>query len=507
MPRKSDPGSFCVRHRRGALVSVLTDAPDLGGLRRTLPQMRTLRLLLPAAAAVLAMASSAAAHPPTQHESQRLDAASAFGTVSIAQPLARTVSRKCENGTAGPFPCRDIDLAGFVALPMLGGATGNDIWGWTDPETEHEYAIVGTSTGTGFVDVTKPDDPVLVGVLPTRGTPDFVLWRDVKVHDDHAFIVSEISRHGLQVLDLTKLRGRTTPTVLSADATYDGFSNAHNISINSESDTAYVVGTNTCSGGGENGGLHMLDISDPKSPTKVGCATVTDATGGAKNNYAHDVECVNYDGPDADYAGREICFGSNEDVVTIYDVTDKSAPRVISTTGYPGAAYTHQGSLTPDQRWFIFGDELDEQEAGGGTKTYILDASDLDSPAKPAVFEHATKSIDHNLYIHDDKVYASNYTAGLRILEFDDASLAAGQLHERAFFDVVPGVDVAEFAGTWSNYRFPGSGTTVVSTIENEASGLFILTPTLDDGEGASENGGKPEKDKKPKKDKQGKRS
>jgi choice-of-anchor B domain-containing protein len=443
--------------------------------------MRPTRILSLAVAVALLPAASAAAHPPGQHADQELSASQAFGTFSPMEPLRTSAGASCENGMAGPYPCRDVDLAGHVPLPMLGGATGNDLWGWTDPETKREYAIVGTSTSTGFVDVTKPDAPVLVGVLPTRGTPDFVLWRDVKVHDDHAFIVSEISRAGLQVFDLKRLRGRTTPTVFTADATYDGFSNAHNISINNESETAYVVGTNTCSGGGEKGGLHMLDISTPTKPAFLGCAVVTNETGGANNNYAHDVECEIYDGPDRQYRGREICFGSNENVVAIYDVTDKANPRVLSTTTYPGAAYTHQGSLTDDQRWFIFGDELDEQAQGSGTKTYIMDARDLDAPAKPLVHEAASKSIDHNLYIHGDKVFASNYTSGLRILEFDRKSLEAGQLREVAFFDVVPGVDVAEFAGTWSNYRFPGSGTTIVSAIENEASGLFILQPRLDE--------------------------
>ena len=70
--------------------------------------------------------------------------------------------------------------------------------------------------------------------------------------------------------------------------------------------------------------------------------------------------------------------------------------------------------------------------------------------------------------------------AGIALLgiNFHNASLASGQLVEQGFFDVVPGLDPAEFAGTWSNYRFPDSGITVVSTIENEANGLFVLKPT-----------------------------
>jgi choice-of-anchor B domain-containing protein len=242
------------------------------------------------------------------------------------------------------------------------------------------------------------------------------------------------------------------------------------------------VGSNTCGINGENGGLHMVDISKPLAPRFAGCATVDTFTGAEPNNYVHDVECVVYRGPDADYQDREICFGSNENVVAIYDVTDKANPRVISTIGYPQATYTHQGSLTPDQRWFLFGDELDEQANGQNTTTYILDASDLDNPSTPLAFEQATASIDHNQYVHGSRTFQSNYTAGLRILQFDNTSLSTGRLNEVAFFDVVPAIDVAEFAGTWSNYRFPRTGTTVVSTIENEVSGLFVLKPQLGDG-------------------------
>jgi choice-of-anchor B domain-containing protein len=412
----------------------------------------------------------------------------AGGAPAAAGPGSATATQlasfECEGGMAGPYPCENVDLESFVSLPEMGGATGNDVWGWTDPQTGREYALMGTSTSTGFVDVTDPQNPVVVGFLPTRGTPDFILWRDIKVDGNYAFIVSEITGSGLQVFDLTRLREATPRTVFTSDATYDGFSWAHNIGINTDTHYAYVVGSNTCGNGEENGGLHMVDISDPLNPTFAGCAVVQDADGTDEtesNNYVHDVECVVYRGPDGGYRGREICFGSNENVVAIYDVTDKANPRVISLTGYPTAAYTHQGWLTPDQRWFLFGDELDEQEHGQNTTTYIMNAADLDSPPTPVAFRHETRSIDHNLYIHGRHVYESNYMAGLRILEYDRKSLAAGQLREIAYFDVVPLLDEPEFAGTWSNYRFPGSGITVVSVIENEISGLFVLRPQLGD--------------------------
>jgi choice-of-anchor B domain-containing protein len=405
-------------------------------------------------------------------------------------------SAPCENGSAGPYPCQNVDMESFVPLPAMGIGTGNDVWGWEDPQTGHEYALMGTATGTGFVDVTDPKNPAVVGRLPTEGIPDFILWRDIKVDGNYAFIVSELTDSGLQVFDLTRLRESSGPTqIFSADATYNEFSFAHNVAINEETDTAYVVGSDTCENDEEAGGLHMVDISDPLNPKFAGCAVIDDADGDDEtesNNYVHDAECVIYRGPDSDYKGREICLGSNENVVAIYDVSDRSNPVLVSQTGYPTAAYTHQGWLTPDQRYFLFGDELDEQDGTvDNTTTYIMDARDLDAPPTPVPFSHQSVSIDHNLYIHGNHVYESNYMEGLRILEYTRKSLAAGQLEEVAFFDVVPGLDFPEFAGTWSNYRFD-SGTTVVSAIENLVSGLFVLRPQVTPDEGRG--GGRPAK-------------
>jgi choice-of-anchor B domain-containing protein len=407
----------------------------------------------------------------------------AAGSPAWVQALPAT-SAECEDGMALVFPCENIDLAAIVSLPELGGPTGNDVWGWVDPENGDEYAIMGTSAGTAFVDVTDPSSPDVVAIMPSQSMTGLPLWRDIKVYEDHAYVVSEHSGHGMQVFDLTRLREGSALGVVgdlvTPDAVYFGpddtrVSNSHNVWINEETGFAYLIGTNTC-----RGGLHMVDLSDPLAPTFAGCF--------ADDGYTHDVECVVYTGPDTTYQGREICFASNEDSVTIVDVTDKAAPRMISRTEYDTSAYTHQGALTPGQDWFLFGDELDEQRTVDNTTTYILDVSDLDAPGEPVAFAHDTVSIDHNLYIDDRFVYQANYNAGLRVLEWSDELLRAGQLDEVAYFDVVPGVDIEEFAGAWSSYDFP-SGTVVVSTLEV---GLFVLQPDLpaapDAGEDEEQN-------------------
>jgi hypothetical protein len=117
----------------------------------------------------------------------------------------------CTDGKAGPYPCRDVDLLAFLPHAEIGGGNGNDIWGWTDPQTGREYALVGRSSGTAFVDISNPTRPIYVGNLPTRTAVSS--WRGIKVFSNHAFMVSEAIDHGIQVFDLTRLRDVTAPPV------------------------------------------------------------------------------------------------------------------------------------------------------------------------------------------------------------------------------------------------------------------------------------------------------
>ncbi len=86
----------------------------------------------------------------------------------------------CINGTADGYACRGISLRKRVSLQTMGAPGGNDIWGWTDPATNREYALVGLVNGTAFVDVTNPVTPVFLGTLPTQTVSS--TWRDIKVY-------------------------------------------------------------------------------------------------------------------------------------------------------------------------------------------------------------------------------------------------------------------------------------------------------------------------------------
>jgi choice-of-anchor B domain-containing protein len=394
----------------------------------------------------------------------------------------------CSFGAADGFGCARIDLLSWLDLDQLGGSSGNDIWGWTDPMTGREYVLMGRFAGTTFVDITDPQAPIILGDLPAHPDIDAAntergvdlasatasaskqcstdgdgacgeeasLWRDIKVYADHAYIVSEQFGAGLQVFDLTQLRNVVSPPVTFGESGFNGlFSTAHNVAINLDTGFLYAVGTDRLGGA-----MVIFDLSDPASP-----AYVADYTG---DGYTHDIQCVIYAGPDAAHVGQEICFASNEDTLTILDVTDKSDVQIIRRQAYSGVAYSHQAALSEDQRYLFSNDELDELSEGGHTRTHIWDVRDLETARVVETYESLLWTIDHNNYVVGDYLYQSNYTSGLRVLDVADPT----RPWEVGFFDTFPANDAVEFDGSWSNYAFFPSGTIAVSDISN---GLFLL--------------------------------
>lgn len=407
------------------------------------------------------------------------------GTWSRSSPIAPTKGarfsamrgqeRTCSDGTVGPFSCNRIDLKSFLPIKSIGGRRGvhlTDIWGWTDPKTGTEYALVGRSDGIAFVDVSTPTDPVYVGELPQTEEARVNSWGDVKVYKNYAFVVADnAGDHGMQVFDLTRLRGIASskrPVTFDADAHYDRVNSVHNIFVNDETGYAYLVGS---SGGGTTcgGGLHMVNVQDPLEPTFEGCFA-DPSTGQSGTGSTHDVQCVVYQGPDSDYEGREICIGSNETAISIADVTDKDSTVAISTGSYPDYGYVHQGWFGENQRYFYQNDELDEiQGTVRHTRTLVWDLKDLDNPKLVNQVLLSESATDHNLYVEGSLVYESNYKSGLQVLDVRNPTMP----EEVAHFDTKPyGKNDPGFAGTWSNYPYFESGIVVVSGIDE---GLFVL--------------------------------
>lgn len=376
---------------------------------------------------------------------------------------------KCENGFAGNYPCNGYDLLAHISLEnldlsntLVDNLAGNDSWGWTDSTTNTEYALVGLNSGVTFVDISNPIEPIVVGFLPTATANSD--WRDVKVYNNHAFVVSEAANHGMQVFDLTKLRDvANPPQVFTAETTLTDFGNAHNIVINEDSGYAYVVGTRQM-----NGGPLFINIQNPINPILEGSYS--------DGGYSHDAQAITYNGPDSDYTGKEIIvasngerFGTNE--VVIFDATDKNNPIGISKITYQNESYTHQGWFTEYQRFFIVGDELDESDGKvDKTRILIFDLLDLDNPVLSSEYFGPSEAIDHNGYVKGNTYYQASYTAGVRMIDITD--IANKNLTEIGFFDTFPASDATSFNGAWNVYPYFNSGVIVISDIEK---GLFLI--------------------------------
>ncbi|MEK9508857.1 choice-of-anchor B family protein [Gemmatimonadota bacterium Y43] len=375
--------------------------------------------------------------------------------------------RRCTEGSVEQFDCTDIELYAYIPGSMLTaperarGVRANDNWGWTDAETGREYALVGRNDGTSFIDITDPTQPRLIGDLPkTPNTPRSQLWRDIKTYKDHAFIVADgAGAHGMQVFDLTRLRDvRDAPVVFEPDLLYRGegsnvVESTHNVIINEETGFAYLT-SRGCAG------MHMIDITEPLSPTFVGCSE----PGGT-----HDAQCVVYRGPHDEYHEREICLRMSGSRFQISDVTDKDNPVELSNATHPNPAYMHQGWLTDDHRYFIMNDESDVI-AGNveTTRTLVWDLEDLEDPVLAREFFGSLPASAHNLYVKGDFTYQANYKYGLHILDTSDPMNPV----EVGMFDTAPYGSGAGFGGAWSTYPFFDSGAILVTSMQE---GLFVV--------------------------------
>ena len=368
----------------------------------------------------------------------------------------------CENGMAGSYACNDYDLMAQMSLVALnGGNEGNDCWGWTDSTSGKEYALVCTTSGVSFVDISNPLVPVLIGTLPTATINS--AWRDVKVYQDHAYVVADnAGNHGLQVFDLTRLRNVSNPPqTFTADTNFNGFGSAHNIVINEDTGYAYAVGTSRS--GTYGGGPLFINIQDPKNPIGEG----------GYPGYSHDAQAITYDGPDTEHVGKEILIGSNENEIVIVDVSDKSNPILLSDISYANVGYTHQGWFTEDRKYFVLGDETDEADFGMKTRTLVFDFSDLDNPSFHMQHLGQFNAIDHNVYVKGNLLFQANYTAGVRILDL--TNIETNSIEEIGFFDTYPENNNTSFQGAWNVYPFFASGNIIVSDINR---GLFIIRKT-----------------------------
>jgi choice-of-anchor B domain-containing protein len=345
---------------------------------------------------------------------------------------------------AAQFTSDKVSLHAWIDLNTFGAANGNDCWGYTSP-SGREYALMGVANALQVVEITDPDNPVIVGSISHTNT----LWGDIKTYGHCAYVVNDLGGGGMDIVDLSDVdNGNVTLVRRMTDA---GLSTSHNVAVNTDSGYLYLAGANLNSGR-----LIAYDLSDPEDPAFAG--QVSSGVG----VYVHDTQVVTYTaGP---YAGQEVAFCANGSTgLDIYDVTNKSNMTRLSRTTYPNLSYAHQCWLSADRQYLYLNDETD-----GVNETVIFDVTDLANPFMAGGYNSGVLATDHNLYVRDGFIYEAEYRAGLRIFCTADP-LNPVQV---GWFDTYPENDAEGYDGAWSTYAFFPSGTVLISDINR---GLFIV--------------------------------
>lgn len=313
-------------------------------------------------------------------------------------------------------------------LRTRGTSQYSNCWGYNAPNGR-EYAIVGTGLGTQIVDITT-DTLKEIAFIPGPASS----WREMKVYQHYAYVVTEGTGAGLQIIDLDSLKLVNTVTTSQVPS-------GHTISI--EGKFLYINGSRY-----KNGGIVVLDLTDPVHPVTVG---------EYQTEYVHDCIIKN----DTIYAAA--IYGIGLDII---DATNKSDLKRISLVHYPFAG-THNADVTKDGKYVITTDEINNEPGQNGNVVRIWDKSDINNVKLTATYVAKPKTIAHNIHIREHYGYVAHYTEGVRVIDLKNPEIPV----EVAYYDTYPG-SANSTIGNWGVFPYFNSNKIIATDITG---GLFVL--------------------------------
>ncbi|WP_018692733.1 choice-of-anchor B family protein [Algicola sagamiensis] len=416
-----------------------------------------------------------------QKSKDTTDIAAKMTELSAMKEAQRNIT--CENGKAGQFTCKNIDLVSHVPLSEfeVNPSAASDIWGHHDLNNGREYAIIGLRNGVGIVDVSTPDDPKVVTSIPSQSTT----WRDIKVYQyydkkagkwfSYAYVTADAASVGMMIIDLNKLP--SSADVIKLDTTDIRAHNIYlsnveyglNVALDESQPYLHLAGMSL-----SGGAFNTYALNSPAAPTLHYRASHSN-----RSEYSHDVSSLTISdsrksqcSSASDYC--EIFMDFNEEEIYLWDKSNNASPNKLSTTTYTNASYVHSGWWSEDRLMMLVHDELDESNHGLNTTLRIFDMSDLTNPKLIKVWQGPTKAIDHNGFVRGNRYYMSNYARGLTVLDITDPE----NTYEAAHFDTYPPNDNTSFNGAWGVYPYLPSGNILVSDIQG---GLYVLKEQAED--------------------------
>ncbi len=326
-----------------------------------------------------------------------------------------------------------------------GGAQYADIWG------EGNLVYLG-HFGQGeidILDVSNPANPTLLSTYTLSAGNASSSAQDVKTGPGLLFISSESGGNdGVEVIDV---RNPASPTLLTRiDAEPGPYEFIHNTSY----DAGWLY---LCDSSNPNISIIDLRSYDPDAAPGTITSWAYELTG-VGGSFVHDITVAN---------GR--LWVSAWDSTQVFDISNLGTQAPV----FMGQALGHNAHAvwpTDDGKFVV----STEERAGGAIRLYEVfdDGANVrlvqrDSFASPRSGANSTYS-SHNPVMVGDRIYISNYSAGIVVFQIDRTSKT---------FEIVASYDTTTlspsgFAGCWGVYPTLGEDAIAVSDIEN---GLHML--------------------------------
>ena len=341
------------------------------------------------------------------------------------------------------------DLVGSSAY----NNTYNDVWGIA--LDGREYAVVGSTAGTHFIDVTDPADSQEVAFVAGEAAGPSIIHRDYHNYDCYLYAVCDEGYSSMQIIDVSYLPDSVS-VVYDSDET---LRQAHNIFIDTAEAKLYAF---AAFGGDQfSSALRIYDITDPVDPQYI---EEYDQFGEIDAGHVHDGYVQNGLG----------YLNCGYDGFAMVDFSDPTAPITLGTmTQYPFAGYNHSGWPSVDGQYYYLGDE------NHGYPMKVLDVSDPQDITAVGTLEtgrpdNPQQTIPHNQIVACDYLYVSYYYDGLQVYDISDP--AAPQ--RVSYYDTSDWPFDNNYRGAWGIYPYLPSGNVLVTDMQN---GLFILEGPGDD--------------------------
>ena len=316
----------------------------------------------------------------------------------------------------------------------------NECWGFE--VNSHEIAVIGSTAGTHFFDITDPKNSTMVAFVAGAYTGGGVIHRDYHDYQNYLYAVcDEGSSSTLQIIDISNLP-------ISVNVVYDSnnlFQKAHNIFIDTATAKLYACASTSTA-------MDIYSLADPTNPVLI--HSYNDV------GHVHDAYVRN----DTAYLN---CGNDGFRIVDFHylDLPGNISPiELASLTSYPDAGYNHSGWLSNDGNIYAMQDE------NHGYDVKILDVSDFNNISILSTFNTgiSTQSMAHNGIIKDNLLYIAYYHDGLRIFDISNPSNPI----ETCFFETYLCGDHNSYKGAWGVYPYLSSENIIISDMQ---SGLFII--------------------------------